>query len=155
MFKLIFEIVAANMISKSLTAPTRQQVEAEYERQWQIEKKRLLHDKANAMVSDLIRGKNYTDDEILAVHKMANEEVNKALLVVEQATSYVPPPSDNASNVLGRFVGGFVIAIIVVMLFTLGGCMPAAKKTNNTQLSNAEIQEKLVELGQRRLKETP
>jgi hypothetical protein len=117
MLKFIFEIVAANVISKAITAPTQQQLDAEQEREWQIEKERLLRAKSDSLISDLIRDKGYTPEQIVAAHRMADEEVNKVLLADRQSIAYVSPASNNAGDIVGRFVGGFVIGIILLIVF--------------------------------------
>lgn len=122
--KFIGEIVAANVISKAITAPTNQQIEAERQREFLIEKERVLRTKGTAMVSDLISkgGKDFTPEQIVKLHTMADEEVNKIMLADYAALTHVPPVSNNAADAIGRFVGGFVIGIIaLIVLFAVYG----------------------------------
>jgi hypothetical protein len=118
MLKFIFEVAVANMISDAITAPTGKQIEAEQWRQWQIEKEKLIRAKAAAMLSDLIRSQNMTPDQVVQAHRIANEEIDKALLTMadQQPPIYVAPPSNNAADILGRFVGGVVIGIIILVV---------------------------------------
>ena len=114
MLKLIAEIVAANVISKAITAPTNQQIKAERQRASLLERERMLRAKSTAMISDLINkgGTDFTPEQIVQLHTMADEKVTEMILADYQSLSHVSPASNNASDAIGRFVGGLVIGVV-------------------------------------------
>jgi hypothetical protein len=113
---IFFKLLAANLVSKAITAPTNQQIEAERQREFLIEKERMLREKSNAMVSDLINGKNYSPEQILQIHAMADAELNKILIADRQSLTYVSPASNNAANAIGRFAGGWILGVLLFII---------------------------------------